>query len=252
MLSYSVDYFIMENPIQSQPSNDKYKLFLPISIIVAAIIISGAVLYGKTTSPKTAGVPSVQNNNNAPVQPSGPVNVSVDDDPMLGNPKAKVTIVEFSDFQCPFCRTFWSGAFQQIKTEYIDTGKVRFVYRDFPLSFHPAAQPAAEAAQCANDQGKFWEMHDKLFQEQEKKGTGTIQFSETDIQKWASQIPGLDVNKLNECISSNKYKSEVEKDLKDGSAYGVSGTPTLFINGRPIVGAQPFSAFKAEIDALLK
>ena len=80
-------------------------------------------------------------------------------------------MVEFSDFQCPFCRTFWSGVLPQIKKEYIDTGKVRFVYRDYPLSFHPAAQPAAEAAECADDQSKFWEMHDKIFSEQEKTRT---------------------------------------------------------------------------------
>ncbi len=221
---------------------DPSKFILPGAILIAAILISGSIVFYSFNAGDGAGTANIKGEK---------VDVSVDDDPMLGNPKAKITLVEFSDFQCPFCRSFWGGAFQQIKTEYIDTGKVRFVYRDFPLSFHPGAAPAAEAAQCANDQGKFWEMHDKMFEEQAKQGTGTIQFSENDVRKWASQVSGLDMNKWNECFNSNKYQAEVEKDLKDGSAYGVSGTPTVFVNGKAIVGAQPFSAFKAEIDKLL-
>ena len=179
------------------------------------------------------------------------INVSADDDAFMGNEKAKVTIVEFSDFQCPFCRVFWGGAYQQIKREYIDTGKVKFVYRDFPLSFHPAAIPSAQAAQCAKDQNKFWEMHDKIFGEQAKQGTGTVTYGVTELKKWASQI-GLNSANFNQCLDSGKYKSEVEKDVADGSSYGVSGTPTLYINGNPIVGAQPFSAFKTVIDEELK
>ncbi len=226
---------------------DKTKLILPGAILIAALLISGSVVFyslntGKLgANVKQAGGPTVGEK----------INVSVDDDPFMGNEKAKVTIVEFSDFQCPFCRTFWSGAFQQIKKEYVDTGKVKFVYRDFPLSFHPAAIPAAQATQCARDQGKFWEMHDKIFSEQEKQGQGTIQFGLSDIKKWASQI-NLNMNAFNQCLDSGKYKSEVEKDIADGSTYGVSGTPTLYINGKSIVGAQPFSAFKAIIDGELK
>lgn len=238
-----VELAISGEPKHAHNKFDPSKFILPGAILIAALLISGSIVFYSLNTGGGAGTANIKGEK---------VDVSVDDDPMLGNPKAKVTLIEFSDFQCPFCRSFWSGALQQIKSEYIDTGKVRFVYRDFPLSFHPAAQPAAEAAQCANDQGKFWDMHDKLFQEQEKKGTGTIQFSETDIKRWASQISGLDMNKWNECFNSNKYQTEVEKDSSDGQAYGVSGTPTIFINGKPVVGAQPFSAFKAEIDQLLK
>jgi len=226
---------------------DKTKLILPGAILIAALLVSGSVVFyslsigGLGANIKQAG----------DVVAGDKVNVSVDDDAFIGNERAKVTIVEFSDFQCPFCRTFWSGAYQQIKKEYVDTGKARFVYRDFPLSFHPAAMPAAQASQCAKDQGKFWEMHDKMFSEQEKLGQGTIQFGVSDIKKWASQI-GLDTNKFNQCLDSEKYKLEVEKDMADGSAYGVSGTPTLFINGKPVIGAQPFSVFKVIIDEELK
>ena len=222
---------------------DPSKFILPGAILIAALLISGSIVFYSFNTGGDAGTANIKGKK---------ADVSIDDDPMLGNPKAKITLVEFSDFQCPFCRTFWSGAYQQIKKEYIDTGKVRFVYRDFPLSFHPGAMPAAQAAQCANEQGKFWETHDKIFGEQAKKGEGTIQFSENDVRKWAGQLPGLDMGKWNECFNSNKYTDEINKDVSDGSAYGVSGTPTVFVNGKPIVGAQPFSAFKAEIDALLK
>lgn len=101
----------------------------------------------------------------------------MDDDVVLGNPSATVSIIEFSDFQCPYCRTFWKDTLPSIRRDYINTGKVKFIYRDFPLSFHPGAQPMAEGAECAEEQGKYWEYHDKLFEEQQKRGSGTIQFS---------------------------------------------------------------------------
>lgn len=223
------------------------KNFLALSILTAAIMISGSVLYTKA---------GTNGGGQAVLDPSGnpsnvKVDVSIDDDPMLGNKRAKVTIVEFSDYQCPFCRSFFEQAYPQIKKEYIDTGKVRLVYRDYPLSFHAMAAPSAQAAECADDQGKYWEMHDKIFAEQVKLGQGTVQYTNDDLKKWAVQI-GLNSGTFNQCFDSGKYKAEVEKDLADGSAAGVTGTPSFFINGRLLVGAQPFSAFKALIDEELK
>ncbi|KKR22270.1 MAG: DSBA oxidoreductase [Candidatus Yanofskybacteria bacterium GW2011_GWD2_39_48] len=197
----------------------------------------------KNDGPKTSDAPQAINST-----------VLMDDDAILGDKNAPVTIVEFSDFQCPFCRTFWSATLSQIKKEYIDTGKVKFIYRDFPLPFHPAAEPSAEATECAADQNKYWEMSDVIFAEQAKRGEGTIQYTVTDIKKWASQI-GLDMIKFNSCMDSGKYKSEVEKDAQAGASFGVSGTPTTFINGQMMVdgngnsiGASPFSVFKKIID----
>src|SRR3989344_3637539 len=185
---------------------DKTKLILPGAILVAALMISGSVLFYSLNTSKTGA--NIK-------QAAGPVagekvNGSVGDDAFIGNEKAKVTVVEFSDFQCPFCRTFWSGAYQQIKKEYIDTGKIKFVYRDYPLPFHPAAQVSAEASECAHEQSKFWEMHDKIFSEQAKQGTGTVTYGAVELKKWASQI-GLETNTFNTCLDSGKYKSEVEK-----------------------------------------
>lgn len=187
--------------------------------------------------------------------PTGTVEVDArqleDDDPFLGEEDAPVTIVEFSDFQCPFCRKFWGDALPQIKSQYIDTGKVKFVYRDFPLeNIHPGARPYAESAQCANDQGKFWEMHDKIFQEQDKQGQGTVQFNPDDLKKWASEI-GLDTNKFNNCLDSGKYSNEVSKDLSDATSSGGQGTPYFIIGKTPVSGAQPFSAFQQVIEAEL-
>lgn len=218
--------------------------FIPGAILIAGVLIAGAVFYSnrspgeQTANPLGGG------------QVGGRIEVSADDDPFLGPKNAKVTIIEFSDFQCPFCRSFWRSTFDQIKSEYIDSGKsVKFVYRDFPLAqLHPLAQKYAEAAGCAGDQGKFWEMHDKIFGEQEKLGQGTISaYGIGDIKRWGSEL-SLNASEFNQCLDSNKYSAEVGKDYEDGSRAGANGTPTIFINGRIVVGAQPFENFKAIID----
>jgi len=185
------------------------------------------------------------------------VKVSIDDDPMIGNKDAKVTVIEFSDFQCPFCRRYFTQTFEQVKKNYIDTNKIRYVYRDYPLPFHPAALPYAEAADCANEQGKFWEFHDMIYNEQNKQGAATIEYLGADAVKKMAMGLGLDAAKFNSCFDSEKYKDEVNKDLAAGSTAGVSGTPTFFIGNDKkgyvsLVGAQPYAAFQAAIDAELK
>ncbi len=233
---------------------------LVLAFIVGFFVMLAIVLKGKDT-PATAGAtlptttivqpPSAAAGQPLGNQPSGPVNVSADDDAFLGKENAPVTIIEFSDFQCPFCRRFWKETLPQIKQAYIDTGKVKFVYRDFPLPFHAGATPAAEGAECAREQDKFWQLHDAIFQEQDNQGQGTIQFTADDVKKWAAKI-GLNTSKFNQCLDSGNYKQEVEKDIADGSAAGVNGTPATFINGLLVSGAQPFAAFKVIIDEELK
>ena len=219
---------------------NKNTILLSASILIAAILVSGAL------------VATRQGGGEALIGSSIKAGDLVENDAILGDKNAKVTVVEFSDFQCPFCRQFWAQTFPQLKKDYIDAGKVKFVYRDFPLSsIHPSAEISAEATQCANDQGKYWEMNNKIFGEEEKLGTGTVQFGVSDLKKWAGQI-GLDVNNFNSCLDSGKYKSEVAKDLADGQAAGVEGTPTFFINGKALVGALPYTDFKQAIDVALK
>lgn len=170
--------------------------------------------------------------------------------PPKGDPNAPVTIVEFSDFQCPFCRRFYEDTLSQLEEEYINTGKAVLYYRHYPLNFHPMAQATAEAAECANDQSKFWEMHDKIFEEQAAQGTGTIEYTEEDIKTWAGEI-GFNQEEFNSCLDSGKYTEKVQTDFDEGTTAGVDGTPSFFINGERLVGAQPFEAFEAVIDKKL-
>lgn len=157
--------------------------------------------------------------------------------PARGPEKAPVEMIEFSDFQCPFCFRA-APTVQQVLSTYGD--KIRLVYRHYPLGSHPNARPAAEASECAAEQGKFWEYHDRLFANPAKLATA-------DLKQDAVEL-GLDPATFNACVDSRKYKSQVEDDIKAGDAAGVSGTPAFFINGRLLSGAQPFEAFKRVID----
>ncbi|UCD03461.1 MAG: DsbA family protein [Candidatus Aenigmatarchaeota archaeon] len=216
------------------------KLSLEGNVVAAGVVDDEPVIEVKEVQPQQA-----QPQQPAPApSPQAPptVQVSVDDDAVLGEANAPITMIEFSDYECPFCTRFWEQTLPQIKTNYIDTGKVKFVYRDFPLSFHPNAQKAAEAAECAGEQGMYWEMHDKLFE------TGQLDVS--SLKQHAVNL-NLDSSQFDSCLDSGKYASEVQKDMQEGASAGVSGTPTFFINGIKVVGAQPYAAFQQVIDAQL-
>jgi protein-disulfide isomerase len=157
--------------------------------------------------------------------------------PELGPAGAPVTIVEFSDFQCPFCGRA-EPALQQVRQKYGD--KVRLVYLDFPLGIHDHAIDAASAARCAGEQGKFWQFHDAMFADQSK-------LAATDLKADAKKL-GLNTAKFNDCLDKGKYKSAIETDMAQGRELGVDGTPAFFINGRPLTGAQPFERFQTTID----
>ena len=161
--------------------------------------------------------------------------------PSRGPAGAPIELVEFSDFQCPFCLRAHPTV-EQVLTTYGD--RVRFVYRHYPLPGHPNARPAAEAAECAAEQGKFWPYHDRLFATQSKLST-------TDLKQDAVEL-GLDASKFNACVDSHKYAAKVEADLRAGQEAGVDGTPAFFINGRIISGAQPFDVFKRIVDEELQ
>jgi len=221
--------------------NQILTVLLTVAIVLSVVNIYGTWQIKKQIEVMPKGAPSPSQG--VPAVPSGPVDVSLDDDPVLGDSKAKVTIVEFSDYECPFCGRYFTQTYPQLKKDYIDTGKVRLVFRDYPLPFHQNAQKAGEASECADDQGKFWEMHDKLFRNQQA-------LSVENLKKYAGEL-GLDQKKFDECLDSGKYASEVQNDMNDGSKYGVSGTPSFFVNGQILVGAQPYSEFKKLIDAEL-
>ena len=157
--------------------------------------------------------------------------------PLRGNPKAPVTIVEFSDFQCPFCVRA-RPTVARVREAYGD--RVRWAFRHYPLDFHPLAQKAGEAAACAGEQDRFWQMHDRLWANSAKL--------EVPELKAHAQALGLDAPAFAACLDSGRHASLVERDLAAGQAYGVSGTPAFFVNGRPLIGAQPFEAFQQVID----
>lgn len=182
---------------------------------------------------------------NEPVPPPPPLSADQiaklpDDDPVLGEANAPITVVEFSDFQCPFCHKFFKETLPFIEENYIKTGKVKFIYRDFPLDKHRQALPAAEAAQCANDQGKFKEMHDMLFAKQDDWAGNE---KATDLFKGYARTLGLKTKQFNECLDTHKYQLEAKKDFIDGAAYGVDGTPGFFVDGTAVPGAVPYDRF---------
>jgi protein-disulfide isomerase len=167
----------------------------------------------------------------------------VGDLPPKGEKDAPVTMIEFTEFQCPFSGSFARDTLPKIEEEYIKTGKVKFYFRDYPLSFHQYAQKAAEAARCANEQGRFWAYHDKVFENQEI-------LSLENLKKWAVEL-GLVKGKFDSCLDEGKFEEVVKKDFADGQAAGVRGTPAFFINGRLFSGAQPLESFREAIEKAL-
>ena len=157
--------------------------------------------------------------------------------PAKGPANAPIEMIEFSDFQCPFCQRANPTVEQVLKTY---GNKIHFVYRHYPLPNHPNARPAAEAAACADEQGRFWQYHDELFKNPNRLAN--------DDLKLHAVNSGLDEIKFNACFDGRRFRAAVDKDIKEGSEAGVSGTPAFFINGRALEGAQPFEAFKRVID----
>jgi protein-disulfide isomerase len=179
----------------------------------------------------------------AQAEPAGPEvdtkvwPVSAGDSPAKGPKNAPITVVVFSDFQCPFCSRV-EPTLTKLDSDY--PGKIRFVWKNFPLSFHQNAKPAAMAALAAGEQGKFWEMHDKLFANQ-------TALDRASLEKYAGELH-LDLGKFKAALDSNKYEAQIAADMKEGSAADVSGTPASFINGRKIGGAYPYDTFKKIVD----
>ena len=167
----------------------------------------------------------------------------------MGDPNAPVKVIEYSDFQCPYCLRFLNDTEQQIIDTYVTTGKVYFEYHSFGSFIGAESGRAAEAAYCASDQGKFWEMHDIIFSNQGAENSGAL--ADNRLTAYAAKI-GLDAGKFSDCFSSGKYASRVSQDGVDAQSAGVQATPSFVVNGTLVEGAQPFSAFQTKIDALLK
>jgi len=225
-----------------------YTPFLVVLLIIASFLLG--MLVTKVQYLEQNGSPTVaqagtaaQQGNQAP-QVGAKVDVADGNLPIMGDKNAKVKVIEFADFQCPFCEQWFKTVEPSIISDYVKTGKVQFIWRDYAFLGQESTW-AAEAARCANDQGKFWEFHDYLYQHQGQENSGA--FNKDKLEGFAADM-GLDTASFNSCLDSDKYASQVSTDQADGQKAGVSGTPTIFINGQSIVGAQPYSAFKTVID----
>ena len=185
-----------------------------------------------------------------PQPPTEPVDIPIDSSYAIGDPNAPVVIIEYTDFQCPFCVRHQQQTFPQIDANFIQTGQVYYVYKDFPLSsIHPQAVKASEAARCAGDQEAYSEMHDFLFSNQQSwSGHGNV---EDIFTEYAGNL-GLDTAVFNQCLTSGQHEVAVMSNVEEGYNLGVGGTPAFFINGNFLSGAQPYSVFEQAILSMLE
>jgi len=226
-----------EKSVVAIPRRPLYAVLLPLAFVAG--LAAGYVFWGRPgAQPAPAAVAAAEES--VPLEPGQMrFEVEVDDDPALGPPDAPVTIIEFSDFHCPYCVRFQAETFPALMAAYPD--QIRFVYRDFPVV---GGYEAAQAAECADEQGGFWPFHDLLF-------SGEYSDWTSDTYRAYAEQAGLDADELLACIDSGQMAAEVEADARYAAGLGVTGTPTFFINGVPLVGAQPLQAFQQVIDAEL-
>ena len=242
---------------------------VPGSIILASLIMSASIIVSSNGNFKLTQVTTgVATPTSAPTQilaqaqpttqptPNAPVKVDISNSPILGDKKAPLTLVEFSDYECPFCKKSFNELLPELKKNYISTGKLRLVYKELPLPFHQNAAKESEAALCAKDQGGdviYFKYHDQIFTKTTSGGTG-VPLDQLPI---IAEDLGLKVTTFQKCLDGGKFKAQVDKDVAEAQKVGASGTPTWFlgkttpsdsIEGTILVGAQPFSVFKAAID----
>jgi protein-disulfide isomerase len=203
---------------------------------------------GSTSAPAATEVQAAETPQEPTPSSGSEIVVDPDDWHVQGSADAPVTLIEYSDFQCPYCARYYNETYAQIKEQYVDTGQVRYIFRHFPLAIHSEARAAAQAAECAGEQDKFWEMHDALFENQDSwAGSADPTAAFVDLAE------GLDLDgaEFETCLSSGKYAAKIQEDVAAGAEDGVDGTPAFFINGVSLSGAQPFAAFQQQIDYFL-
>lgn len=213
------------------------------SLLRTAVTDGTTTAAANTNTAKVAGATVNSNTNTAVAAQPTPTKVDITvtaDDHVKGDKNAKVTLVEYSDFQCPYCGAV-NPTLEKVLTDY--KGKVKLVFRHYPLSFHENAQKSAEASECASAQGKFWEMHDKMFANQ-------TSLTVDNLKTYAKDL-GLDTTKFNKCLDDGTYAQKVKDSLAAGTNLGVQGTPATFVNGTLVSGAQPYESFKSAVDAAL-
>lgn len=250
-----------------QPCCNKTISHLYLSLIIAALIIGTAIYIG-TNNISNAIKPAIPENNIATVQengnaqqgpsqpavdnPAGPTiadmsGVTIDDSVVKGNKNAPVTIVNFSDFQCPFCKRWFEDVEPQLLKEYVDTGKARLVFKNYAF-LGADSITAAEGIWCANEQGKYWNYYNYLFANQGQENDGWA--NKDNLKKLATKM-GLNATKFATCLNSGKYKDKVTQELEEAKKIGIKGTPQTFINGEAVPGAQAYSVFREVVERKL-
>lgn len=225
-----------------------YTLLLVATFLVGYLLATVQAL----KAPAKPGAPSAAVPQQPGAQPSIDPNkvysVETGHFPIRGQASAKVTLVEFADFRCPFCEKFFTDTEPQIIKDYVDSGKVKLAFRQYAF-LGPASVVAANAAECANDQGKFWDMYEYLYKNQPPESDTSMYTSDTLSQ--AAGTLGMDAGAFKSCMDDTKFQKNIDADMADGQKISVSATPTFFVNGKQILGAQPYANFKAAIDAAL-
>jgi len=222
---------------------------LPLSIFVAGVLISASILYtGGTPSKNT---PAGGDEGTGGEQVAGTVPVISKDDVVLGDENAPVSFIEFGDYQCPFCARVFKQVEPQVKKNYVETGKVKMVFRNLAF-LGPESVAAAEAAACAKEQGKFWEFHNGIYEAENADGKEHNGNLSNELFMKLARNFGLDEGKFESCITGRKYSKKIEADNEAARGFGVESTPTTFINGKMVVGAVPYAEFQKEIEAALK
>lgn len=218
-------------------------------VILLSLYIKGGFSSTHGLNQQTTVLPTaVPTRGTSPNTPRGSVNVGVGILPALGKSTAPVTVIEFADLRCPFCERWYNNVEPRLIKDYVNTGKVKFYFRNFAF-LGPQSTEAAEAAECANDQGQFWKFHNWMYTNQASESDLAF-YSTNNLITYATNL-GLNKTKFTNCLHTHQDASKVQKDLSDGQAAGVNGTPTVFINGKMIIGAQPYNVFKTVIDAAL-
>lgn len=248
----------------SRTGGSRLTFFLSFVLIVAILVIGNLYTKVQVYEKGTPAVPSAGGPGTQPAAGTKQVEV-FDDDPYLGPKDAKVAVVIFEDFQCPYCGAFsglnpemvnnmksrdqsWEPTVNNIKKDYVATGKVKLVWKDYPF-LGQESNWAAEAARCAQDQGKFWEYHDYLFSHQSGENQGA--FSKENLKRFAQET-GLNTTEFNTCFDTGKYQKKMQEAQAYGQSVGVSGTPGTFVNGEYTSGAASYSQFKTAIDKALQ
>lgn len=253
--------------VGKKPLSPAISILIGSLMISLSILVAGGVISPQWLKPKIPNTTVQQGSSGTVSATPAPKPVTVGNLPPMGDSSAKVTVIEFADYQCPFCGAVsglqpdsqvaksleqqipgWQPYVPGIINDYVKTGKVKFYYRDYAFLGQESFD-SANAARCANEQGKFWEYHDKLFASQGTENSGT--FSKDKLKQFAADL-SLNTVQFNNCVDSNKYLQDVKNDTSDGQASGVNGTPGLFVNGTYIGGADSYSKVKAIIESALK